>query len=393
MRGGGSIPRETRIAHIITRLDRGGSAENTLLTVTLLDKGHYDVTLIYGETVEGLHAEIEQARRAGVHIIYLKELIRPIHPWTDFLAFIKLFSILRRGKYDIVHTHSSKGGALGRVAAFLAGIKLIVHTPHGHIFYGYFGPFANRALILIERLLGRVTDRLITLTHRGREEHVAFRILPPEKIVPIYSGIRLERFRDFDLLQEKGRSVPATLSKGSRIGLLARLAPIKGHRYFLEAVPKVLKQIPDAQFFLVGDGPLRADLERQCQKLGIHSSVTFLGDQTDVRSFLHEMNILVLPSLNEGMGRVLLEAQAAGKPVIGTRVGGIPEVIREGETGFVVPPKDPEALADAMIKLLKDPERQRTMGLAAKKWVDQKFSVEEMIQKISQLYEELIQKS
>jgi len=393
MHGSHNVTIKFKIAHIITRLDRGGSAENTLFTARFLDKSRYDVSLIYGETVEGLENEMQEAERDGVKMIYVRELLRHLHPWADVVAFFKLYAILRKEKYDIVHTHSSKAGALGRLAASLAGSGKIVHTPHGHVFYGYFGPLTNRFVIFIERVLGKITDRLITLTERGKEEHVALKIMPAEKIIPVYSGIVLENFRNFNAL---GGNLPPVLKnapKGFRIGLLARLVPVKGHRVLLDAVPHVIRSVPEALFFLAGDGPLRKDLERECRKRSIISSVFFLGNLEDARSFIHEMDLLVLPSLNEGMGRVLLEAQAMGKPVIGTRVGGIPEVIREGETGLVVPPQDPEALANAILKLLKDEKKRQAMGEAARRWVDEKFGVHEMVTKISRLYEELLQES
>ncbi len=379
-----------RIAHIITRLDWGGSAENTLLTVTHLDKSRHEVTLIYGETVEGLEDQIKSAEGNGVQLIYLKELVRHIHPWLDTVALWKLYRLMKREKFDLVHTHSSKAGVLGRQAAILAGVRRIVHTPHGHVFYGYFGPFTNLLILWIERFLGRWTDRLITLTHRGREEHVARRILPPEKIVPIYSGIRLEIFQNFEPSKELQAKIFSGIPPGPRIGLGGRLVPVKGHRYLLEAVPRIVRDVPDARFLLAGDGPLRKELEKKCRELGINSSVFFLGSQKDIRPFLYGVDLIVLPSLNEGMGRILLEAQAMGKPVIGTSVGGIPEVIRGEETGLIIPPKDPEALAAAILQLLKDPGRRERMGQRAKEWVDQRFGVERMVEQAASVYEALL---
>ena len=180
---------------------------------------------------------------------------------------------------------------------------------------------------------------------------------------------------------------------GPFVGMVARLVPIKGHRYFLDAIPKVLEEIPTARFLLLGDGPLRPALQEQCRHLNISHAVFFLGEHHDIRPFLKGMTVVTLTSLNEGMGRVLLEAQAMGKPVIGTWVGGIPDVIREGESGLLVPPRDAEALSTALISLLKDPERCQKMGIVARGWVNATFGVEEMVSKISRLYEELLQTS
>lgn len=376
-----------KVVHVITRLDPGGSSENTLLTLRGLDKNRYVLTLIYGETETPPQEDLRQLKAAGVQVVRVKELVRAVHPWKDLIALIKLVRFFRRNAPDLVHTHSSKAGLLGRLAARLAGVRRLVHTPHGHVFYGYFNPITNWVFLRLERCLGKVTDRLITLTERGKEEHVSYRILAAERIVPIHSGILLERFReDVQAAPELGR-----LGPGPFIGMVARLVPIKGHRHLLEAAPEVLKGFPTARFLLVGDGPLRQALEARCRSLNISHAVIFLGEKEDVRPLLKGMTLVVLTSLNEGMGRVLLEAQAMGKPVIGTRVGGIPDIIREGETGLIVPPKDPKALAHAILSLLKDPQKCQSMGEAAQRWASQKFGVEAMVSKIARLYEELLQ--
>ncbi|MFH1858092.1 MAG: glycosyltransferase family 4 protein, partial [Candidatus Omnitrophota bacterium] len=349
----------------------------------------YEVGLIHGSTTEFPEERMEQVRRRGVAIVLIPELVRSIRPWKDLIAFLKLFHLLRKGRYDIVHTHTSKAGILGRLAAKCASVRWIVHTPHGHVFYGYFHPLIHRGIIWAERFAGLFTDCLITLTQRGKEEHLRYKILPECRITWAYSGIDVEHFHQDP---EGTEADPALSQPGPCIGMIARLAPIKGHCYFLQALPQVVREVPELKVLLAGDGPLRTELEKMCQSLGIQKHVFFLGERKDVQRILERCDLVILSSLNEGMGRVLLEAQAMGKPVIGTRVGGIPEVIQEGETGILVPPMDPGALSEAMLSLLKDPEKRKVMGDAAKVWVNQTFSIKEMVKRIDGVYQSLIQK-
>ncbi|MBI4437189.1 MAG: glycosyltransferase [Candidatus Omnitrophica bacterium] len=383
---GKRISQKVKVLHVITRLDRGGSSENTLLTLLRLDPSRYELSLIYGKTTEFPEERMNEARKAGILLLPLKEMIRSIHPWKDLIAFWKLYRWMRKGGYDLVHTHTSKAGILGRFAAKYAGVPRIVHTPHGHVFYGYFSPMVHRGIIWIERFAGFFTDRLVTLTQRGKEEHLRYKILPEHRITWAYSGIDLEAFRRGD---GKEDAFPSP-EKGPCVGMIGRLAPIKGHLYFLQALPSVIREIPELKALLVGDGPLRQELEKACSTLGIQHHVLFLGEQERIQAILKRCDVVVLSSLNEGMGRVLLEAQAMGKPVIGTRVGGIPEVIQEGKTGYLVPPKDPQALAEKLLLLLKDPEKGRKMGEAARIWVDETFSVQEMVRRIDAVYQELL---
>ena len=192
-----------RILHIITRQDKGGSAENTLLTVLGLNKEKYDVTLIKGSTLESdmsndersaNERDLKRALDLGVKIITVDELVRRISPLNDLKAFIKLFSIIKKGKYHIVHTHTSKAGILGRWAAWLCKTPVILHTPHGHIFYGYYGKFITWIFKMIEQITGLITDRIITLTDKEKQEHIDFKIAPPEKFVTIHSGVEIKRF-------------------------------------------------------------------------------------------------------------------------------------------------------------------------------------------------------
>lgn len=379
-----------RVLHIITRLDKGGSAYNTLLTVSRLDKAKYETVLMSGVTNDP-DAEIAGfTARENIDYIFVPQLVREINLLRDAIAFCKIFRFIKKGKFDIVHTHTSKAGILGRWAAKLAGVKIIVHTPHGHIFYGYFGRFKTKFFIFLETITARITDKIITLTQVGKDEHIKFGIAPGEKFIPVYSGIEIERFINFKPDSDGEKKKLNILPGIFVIGTVSRLDPVKGNRYFIFALPAIVKVFPGLKAVFVGEGSEKEQLISYTRELGIYDNVIFTGERQDVRGLMCAFDIFVLSSLNEGMGRCLLEAQALGLPVVATEIGGVPEVIKNGLTGILVPPADPEALSAAIISLLKDEARRLEMGREAKKWVDNRFSVEAMVNKISELYEGLI---
>lgn len=379
-----------KVLHIITRLDRGGSSENTLLTAMGLGERGYEVTVVAGPGAGQRTPTEKKARSRGVEIKGLPELVRELSPLKDLLALIKLFFLIRRGRYRIVHTHSSKGGILGRWAAWLAGAPIILHTPHGHVFYGYFGPLLSRVFRWLERASARITRKIISLTDLEREEHVRFGVGRREQFVTIASGVELGRFTSVG--QEEAHRVREELAlppDAPLIGSVGRLEPVKGYRYFLKAAALLLRSCPEVSFLLVGDGRDRAELWARAQALGIGERFHFLGWRDDVPSLLKAMDIFVIPSLNEGMGRAAVEAMAAGLPVVASRVGSLPEVVAHGDTGLLVPPADPEALSSALLSLLHDPQGRRAMGERGRASVAP-YSVEKMIDRIGALYQELL---
>ncbi|MBI3089800.1 MAG: glycosyltransferase [Candidatus Tectomicrobia bacterium] len=380
-----------RVLHIITRLDAGGSSENTLLTVCGLDKERYEVHLAVGRTEEGLGAARARLRRAGVPLLVVPALHRDIAPAADARALLNLWRYLRRKRYDLVHTHSSKAGILGRWAARWAGVPHLVHTPHGHVFYGYFGPWMTRAMLLAERRTARVTDRIITLTERGAAEHVTLGVGPPALFRAIYSGIDLEPYRQAAAQRAAVRAELGLTGESLAVGCAARLTSIKGHCYLIDAFAQLRRRVPTATLLLMGDGELQAPLAAQSARLGLGESVRFLGWRADVPRLLGALDLFVLASLNEGMGRALLEAQAARVPVVATRVGGIPDIVVEGGTGLLVPPADAAALARACEALLTNAPRRQRFAAAAQRHAEH-FSAVGMVALIDDLYQELLRR-
>ncbi|KAF0123297.1 MAG: glycosyltransferase [bacterium] len=391
---------KVKVVHIITRLDKGGSAENTLLTTIGLDKNKYDVVLIKGLSLESdmsaeektsLDGGLKQAELKGVKLITVPSLIRRINPILDLRTLFRLYRIFLQGKPAIVHTHTSKAGILGRWASFFARIPIIVHTPHGHIFYGYHGKIKTKLFILIEKLTAMITDRIIALTKREKEDHIQFNISKPYKFTVIHSGVNLEDFsKSFDNNKElkKELGIPITDSIVATVG---RLVEIKGHRYLLDAARLVLNKIANVTFLFVGDGHLMTELISHASALGIKNKAIFTGWRSDVAQLINTFDIFALPSLNEGMGRVLVEAMAMGKPIVASNIGGIPDLVKDGSNGILFPPRDVDAMAEAIIKLLLDRELAMKMGKEGER-ISLNYDTGVMVKKIEGLYKDLLRK-
>ena len=378
-----------RVLHVITRLIVGGAAENTLLTVARLNRARYDITLVSGPS-DGPEGSMEDRIPGDVTFVRIPELVRDPHPVKDLLAAFRLYALMRQGNYTIVHTHTTKAGLLGRMVARLARVPIVVHTPHGHSFHDYLNAAESGALKCVERWSARWTSRIICLTEVERRDHLRFRIGPPEKFEVIHSGVDIDRFRQARITPAMTRQALGLPVEGPLVGCVARLVPVKGIHFLLEALPLIRAVVPHASVVLVGDGPLRDDLVRRTSSLGLNGAVTFLGLRRNVAEIMPLFDVVAVPSLSEGMGRVAVEALAAGRPVIGTRVDGLQHVIADGETGFLVPPADPGALARAVIRCLTDPGLAAAMGARARGEVDA-YDIELMIAKITRVYDQLVQ--
>lgn len=371
-----------RILHVITRLVVGGAQENTLLSIRGLQKLGHRVELAAGPETgpEGL---LRVPEDIPFHTI--PSLVREIRPIADLRALWDLYRLMRRG-YDVVHTHTSKAGVLGRIAARWAGVPLIVHTPHGHVYHGYGGKLRSRFFVWVERVLTPWTDALVALTDSERQEHLQAGVGLPRQWNVIPSGVEVDRYRQPTPLRRGEVGVP---EQAFLIGCVARLVPVKGIEDAIEATAQLRELEPPVHLVLVGDGPQRQALEELAEGLGVRDRVHFLGLRRDVPYLLPLLDLLVLPSRNEGMGRVIVEAQAAGLPVVATRVGGIPDLVADGRTGLLVPPGDPAALAAAVRSLHGDRETFLRMKDATQGRVAGHFSAEAMVAALDRLYREV----
>jgi glycosyltransferase involved in cell wall biosynthesis len=387
---------KVKVLHIITRMIKGGAQEDTLLTVINLDRERYRTSLVSGPST-GSEGEIEsKARQLGVELTTISELVRNVSPINDLKALYKLYSLIKKAKYDIVHTHSSKAGILGRVGAKLAGVKTIIHTPHGSIFYpdadipGVSGKFWITIFLLLEKVAAYLADKITTLTESEAKHYLKLGIGSNDKFAIIRSGTELSRFTDVKVDVASKRKKLGISVNSTVVTTVARLTSEKGHSYLIDAAKEVVTASADELIFMfVGDGDLRGELERKVNELGLDGKILFLGLRDDVPELLAISDLFVLPSLYEAQGKVLVEAIAVGLPVIATKVGGVPDVVVNGKTGILVPPRNSQALAKAIISLITDKVKAKQMGEAGRQVIPE-FSVETMIEKIDRLYYELV---
>ena len=399
-RGEDAVDARVCLLHLITRLDRSGAAENTLLTVTGLDPARYRIVLASGEPskvrmtpdeARSLSRWLDAARAAGVELVVIPSLGRRIAPLSDLAALLSIMGLIRRLRPQVVHTHTSKAGALGRLAARLCGVPVVVHTPHGHIFYGYHGRLLSACFVAVERWLGRMTDALVALTESGRQDYLERRIAPAARLHAIPSGIDLSAYGRQGSAPTLTRKALGLHARGPVIGVLGQLTPVKGHRYLVEALPEILGKFPSATLLFVGEGPERESLVARAASLGVTNHVRVVGAQFDLPSYIAVCDVIAQPSLNEEMGRTVLEALIMGKPVIASRVGGLPDLIADGRNGLLIPPASPSALAHAVCSLVWDPVRLRRMSGEARRSVGRRFSAQAMVEALDRLYGALLE--
>ena len=388
-----------KVAHIITRLILGGAQENTLHTVRgLKDKKDYEVCLISGPPLGPEGSLVEEAQAQGVEPIIVDSLRRDIYPWLDLKSFFILYHLIKKKRYSIVHTHSSKAGILGRIAAWLAGTPVIIHTIHGLPFHEYQSRILNFIYVNLERLVAPITDKIITVCDRMWEKAYQAGVAPKNKFVTVYSGMELD---SFIRAGQSNKSMAQLKNMRKRLGIeddelvvgkIARLFPLKGHTFLLEAAARVVREYPKAKFLLVGEGILRKSLEKQADDLGIRDKIVFSGlvPREQIPEYIALMDIVVHTSLREGLARVIPQAFAERKPVISFQIDGADELVKDDHTGFLVQPYDVAGLAEAIESLLKDGDLRQRMGADGRALVDPKFRVEEMVSGIDTLYKELL---
>lgn len=378
-----------KVIHVITRLILGGAQENTLFTVEGLARmPEFEVKLISGPAIGPEGDLVRRAVRNGVDLEIMPELRRELHPYYDPAAFIKLCAIYRRERPDIVHTHSSKAGILGRAAARATGVPCVIHTIHGLPFHPYQSKLANAVYILSERIAARWSDGIISVADAMTEKAVAAGVAPPEKFVTIYSGMEVDPFLAEDGAREQIRSRFGVAPSEIVIGKIARLFELKGHEYILDAAPVIMERFPNVRLMFVGDGLLRESLQQHAERLGIADRVIFTGlvDPGEIPAMIKAMDMVVHASLREGLARVLPQSLLSAKPVVTFDIDGAGEVVIEGETGFLVQPGSVEGLADAIIRALSDMPRAKAMAEEARRRFADRFRTETMVREIAEYY-------
>jgi glycosyltransferase involved in cell wall biosynthesis len=317
----------------------------------------------------------------------IPELGRSLHPLRDLVTLWKVYRLMRQVRPDVVHTHTAKAGFVGRTAAWLAGVPVIVHTFHGHVFHGYFSPRKTQFFLLLERLTGRMSDAVITLTASLRDELAdTYRVADRAKFRVVPLGLDLQPFADTARASGAFRQAWGLSPEKRLVGIVGRLVPIKNHALFLEAAVQVRQQVPQAHFVIVGDGELRGEIEAQVDALGLRDAVTFTGWQRDLAPIYSDLDALVISSDNEGTPVSVIEALSGGCPVVTTAVGGLPDLLDSGALGKLVPPRDADALSSAIVDTLRhapDPLNAQTIML-------QRYSIDRLANDLMTLYRELL---
>lgn len=376
--------RPLRVARVIARLNVGGPAQHVILLTAGLDPARFQSTLITGvpDPEEGDLAPL--ARSRGIAPTVIPCLGRAVRPGRDLAALGRLVGLFRGLRPDLVHTHTAKAGTLGRVAARLARVPLVVHTFHGHVMEGYFSPALTRVFLGIERALARRTDRIVTVSPRVRASLLARGIGRPEQIEVVPLGLPLQRFAAALPGRARLRERLAVPREAPLLGIVGRLVPIKEHPTLFAAMTR--EEAGAAHLVVVGDGGRRAALEALARDLGLASRVHFLGWREDLEAILPELDVLICCSRNEGTPVAVIEAMAAGVPVLSTDVGGVGDLLTHGETGWLVPPGDAAALAGGIRELLADPVRRGRMVAAARPAALEAHSEAGLIRRIEALY-------
>jgi glycosyltransferase involved in cell wall biosynthesis len=374
---------------VISRLNVGGPAIHAILLTAGLDPGAFEGRLYVGAPGAAEGNLLPLARGRGVRPIAIPGLGRTIHPGRDLAALRRLLREFRAFRPHIVHTHAAKAGALGRLAARLARVPTTVHTFHGHVLRGYFNPATAAAFRAIERALARRTTRIVAISPGQREDLLGMGIGRPGQVAVVPLGLELDPFLESQARRGTLRRHLGLPAEAKLVGIVARLVRIKDHAVFFAAAARVAQADPAVQVVVAGDGPLRGELEARAGRGELAGRTHFLGWWEDLPTLYADLDVVALSSRNEGTPVCLLEAMAASVPVVATRVGGVPDLVRHGETGLLVPAGDPAALAAALATLLADPERRLALGLAGRRAVYPAYDVKTLIARVQALYREL----
>jgi glycosyltransferase involved in cell wall biosynthesis len=384
-----------KVLRVIARLNIGGPALHVAyLTAGLADRG-YDTTLVAGTVGRGEESMAGVADRRGVRVETLEELHREIAPIRDLRAILRLARVIRRERPTILHTHTAKAGAVGRIAALLAGDArppIVVHTFHGHVLRGYFSPLATLAFRTLERLLARMTTALVAVSPEVRDDLVRLGVAPASKFIVVRLGIELGERVGLD--NEARRETRRLMGLGPDafvVGWVGRMTAVKRTDDVVRALRELVDLGVDAYVCLVGDGPDREHLEVLAHELGVIKRCLFVGYQDDVARFYNAIDVLLLPSVNEGTPVSVIEALAAERPAVATGVGGIPDVVRDGVDGYLVGVGQPAALAARLAELAGDPERRARMGAEGRARVMERYSVDRLVDDIDRLYRSLLE--
>ena len=377
------------VAQIVSGLDLGGGVQwIAYWLASNLNPNRYRLIVCCLQSVGELGEKLKE-QGIPVFVFNGRSSVNPLHLPRNFYVIWNLIKLLRRERVQIVHTHEFFSGTLGRIAALLAQTSVKILMLHNK------DRWKGSIHIIVDRILANWTDKIVANSISVKEFTIQCTGLNPNNFEVVYNGIDLTRFNPFLISRKTIRSELGIKNSTPTLVIVGRLTTQKGHRYLINALPTVLEKYPELRLFVVGDdSPFDTSTKEEIFKLvntmGLTENVIFLGERKDVPDILYAADIFVLPSLWEGFGLVIAEAMAAGVPVIASKIDGIPEVVIDSVTGILVPPKNPEAIANAILYLLNNPNKAKKMGQAGRERVEKCFSVDEMVRKWDKLYQELL---
>ena len=379
--------KKMKICHVITRMIVGGAQENTLFTIVgHIQKGH-EVVLITGPSPGPEGELLKNSDFPDFEIIEVPDLIRELNPLKDYKAYKELKKIFQERKFDVVHTHSSKAGIVGRAAAWKVKVPFVTHTVHGQAFHAYEKAWKNFLYITAERWAAKRCHMIYAVAQAMIDQCVKAKVAPREKYKVVYSGMEIGDFLNSkpepELREKLGIPENATV-----LGAVSRLFPMKGYEYFLPVAHALAKLYPDLHFLIVGDGSMRQWMDKQIASVGLTDRFHFAGlvPPGEVYRYIALMDILAHLSLREGLPRCVVQALASGKPALGFRLDGTPEVVIDGETGYCAEAKDVKTVIASATHILSTPGLAQEMGEKGKKMVAEKFNWHKMADILEEEY-------
>jgi len=377
----------------MTRPVLGGSQETALLVADGLQngtefEGRYTVDLASGSG-SGPGTIVDDARERGLQMFEVPELKHRLDPVNDFRALLALRRMMRDGSYDVVHTNSSKAGVLGRIAARWAKVPCIVHTVHGWSFNEHMSPWSRGLYVTIEKTAVRYCDRLVVVTSKDIEKGLAKGIGRSQKYRVVRSGIELNRFGKPTVPPAETRRALGIPDGSPVVGSVLRMDPAKAPLDLVAAFARISREHPDTWFVIVGDGALKPQVDRAVEEAGIAGRVVMTGERSDVPELMAVFDIFLLSSLWEGLPRVLPQAMATKLPIVSTRVDGCAEAVSDGVNGYLVEPRDIDAMAERVGRLIADPELRARMGAEGLRRAPE-FDAARMVSDMDAVYQELL---
>ena len=381
-----------KICHLITRMIIGGAQENTLYSCQGQIANGHEVILATGPTTGPEGKLLDKQKVPGLKVDIIPNMIRELNPLTDFKAYLDLKKYFKENKFDVVHTHASKAGIIGRAAAWAVGIPAVIHTVHGPAFHRYEKPWKNNIYIAAEKFAAKRCHKIVCVADAMTKQFLEAGISKPEMFRTVYSGMNLEDYLTLKgesaLREELGIPQDAIL-----IGKIARLFELKGHEYIIEAAKNIITANPKVHFLFVGDGLLKNELSSRIDKLGLsdHFHMPGLIPPYDVPKYVDIMDIVCHLSLREGLPRAVVQGLAAQKPVVAYNLDGAPEIVFNDETGYICPPETVKDVEDALTKLVNSKDLRDKLGLNGRKLVSSKFAWQKMVDDLEDVYANVLE--